>query len=122
GLPFPDISANIRHGNALLEPMSVPDTIPPDIRRSLAPFSWDSAFSVFDRLGGFDCILANPPYGLSRDDQISPEELALLRSRYAPYISGKVNKYLLFMTRAYELLNDTGRMSFLVPNAWLGIG
>lgn len=69
----------------------------------------------------FDCIVGNPPYGLSRNQQISALENKVLRQKYAQYLCGRVNKYLVFMAKGYELLNENGILSYIVPNAWLGI-
>lgn len=71
--------------------------------------------------GTFDLIVGNPPYGLARDAQITVRENAALKKRYARARDGKVNKYLLFMARGFELLSPGGVLSFIVPNAWLGI-
>lgn len=69
----------------------------------------------------FDLIVGNPPYGLSRDQQLSARENELLKRKFAHYRSGKANKYMLFLARCYELLSARGSLSFVVPNAWLGI-
>lgn len=69
----------------------------------------------------FDCILGNPPYGISRDQQISTAQLMRIKTRYSKYLSGKPNKFLIFMARSAELLGGKGELSFIVPNSWLGI-
>ena len=84
-------------------------------------FDWTTAFPGVLESGGFDIILGNPPYGLSRDIQIEHRENQLLKDRYAQFRSGKVNKYLLFLARGYQLLAAKGVLWFVVPNAWLGI-
>ncbi|RIL08758.1 MAG: hypothetical protein DCC75_08110, partial [Proteobacteria bacterium] len=87
----------------------------------LSLFSWRENFpQIFER-GGFDLIVGNPPYGLSRDEQISTAENELLKQIYSSIRSGKVNKYMVFMARGLELLNSRGALCFVVPNSWLGI-
>lgn len=71
--------------------------------------------------GPFDLIIANPPYGLSRDEQISAEENQQLKQLYLYARNGKVNKYLLFIAKSFELLKQHGILSFVIPNSWLGI-
>jgi hypothetical protein len=71
--------------------------------------------------GGFNHIIGNPPYGISRDSRIDKTELVALQSRYKPWISGKVNTYMLFMARGMELLCEGGTLHYVVPNSWLGI-
>ncbi|RMG45510.1 MAG: hypothetical protein D6719_00175, partial [Candidatus Dadabacteria bacterium] len=85
-------------------------------------FSFEKSFSsVLEKREGFDCIIGNPPYGLSRNNQLSELENSKLKQIYSDYRNGKVNKYILFMARGYELLNSTGVLSYIVPNSWLGI-
>lgn len=90
---LPDLSGNFCVGNTLLE---------------------DTAACV-------DCIVGNPPYGLSRDAQIAAEENRLLKIKFADWLSGKPNKYMLFLARAFTLLSEGGSAAFIVPNSWLGI-
>lgn len=66
-------------------------------------------------------IIANPPYGLSRDGQIRPELLNIYKQEYKNVLSGKPNKYLLFLAAALRRLQDDGTLAFLIPNSWLGI-
>lgn len=76
--------------------------------------------SLFDS-PSFSHIVANPPYGLSREEQIESAELRLYAKQYKEYLFGKPNKYLLFLVRAIQLLKRNGRLSFLIPNSWMGI-
>lgn len=69
----------------------------------------------------FDLIVGNPPYGISRDEKITSEENKQLKNKYSDYISGKPEKYLLFMAKGMELLKEGGVLSFVVPNSWLGV-
>lgn len=117
GAPF---GASIRCGNSLIAPgdlQRIPDTTIHDCE-ALAPFDW---VSEFPDTVTFDCIIGNPPYGLSRNEQLSATENQLLKEIYRDHRSGRVNKYLLFMNRMFELLATPGALSFVVPNAWLGI-
>ncbi len=70
---------------------------------------------------GFDWILANPPYGLSRNGRISSEENEYLKKKFAHLRNGKLNKYFLFLGQSLHFLNAQGTACFLVPNSWLGI-
>jgi len=108
---------NIRCGDALLAPLHTTAPLPGIDEE---PFVWhrDLMLSV---QGGFDIIIGNPPYGLSRDERLSAAENRQLKAEFQEFRSGKVNKYLLFMARALQLLHPTGCLAFIVPNAWLGI-
>lgn len=69
----------------------------------------------------FDFIIGNPPYGISRDQKLSKDENKKLRLLYKDALSGRVNKYLLFIWKSLNLLKNGGTLSFVIPNAWLGI-
>lgn len=120
---IPDLRANIHCGNSLLDTDELERLEAAQINASsgLISFSWGKAFPSIMSQGGFDCIIGNPPYGLSRGDQIGPEENEKLKLLYKDYRSGKINKYLVFMAKSYRLLGKHGILSFIVPNAWLGI-
>lgn len=110
------LAHQIRHGDSLLDPEAISTTERSWIdNRLLIP--WEK----FAPQGGFDAVIGNPPYGLSRGEKIAAPEKALLRRLYRNWISGKINKYLLFMARGYELLCSGGQLGFVVPNSWLAI-
>jgi hypothetical protein len=69
----------------------------------------------------FTLVIGNPPYGISRDEKLSPLENKKLKSVFSAYKLGKVNKYLAFMAKGFEVLMNEGTLSYVVPNAWLGI-
>ena len=119
-LPLPDLSRNIMHGNALISPEDLRGSGLED-REEYRSLSMRAAFPAIFREGGFDCIIGNPPYGLSRGERISAVENTALKTLYADILNGKPNKYMLFMARAHALLKSGGVCSFIVPNSWLGI-
>jgi len=73
------------------------------------------------RVEGFDLVVGNPPYGLARGEKLTYDENEELKRRYHSMRVGKLDKYLAFMAKGYSLLNDRGFLSYVVPNAWLGI-
>lgn len=111
-------AVKLRCGNSLIETASLPRTNPCP---SFSSFDWQKEFSEVIEHGGFDLIIGNPPYGLSRDSQIEPQENRLLQKLYAPFRDGKINKFLAFIAMSYGRLAPKGVLSFVVPNSWLGI-
>lgn len=120
---FINLEDNIVNGNSLVDLSDFDPQDPRDmaLAEELEAFSWYRSFSTVMERGGFDCIIGNPPYGLARDDQLSEKENKKLKQIYKSYRYGKINKYLSFIARGYELLNPRGKLAFVVPNAWLGI-
>lgn len=120
--PVPETSVpvtpSIKVGNSLLSSEQVYSV---SEGQSLQSFDWQLAFPEQLGRGGFDLIIANPPYGLSRDGRVPSAENAALKRAYREFRTGKVNRYLLFMARSWQLLAPRGAVSLLVPNAWLGI-
>ena len=79
-------------------------------------FLWHTWFKdIFDN-GGFDIVVANPPYVLvSSDDLIAP----IYRAKYKTANEGKVNLYKLFYEFGLSILKDGGTLSYITPNTYL---
>lgn len=101
------------------------------IERGLDPIPFDKIYcgdallndpaTIFGCATRFDVVLGNPPYGLARGEQLSPEDNAALKRIFHASRAGRVNKYLAFMARGFELLRPGGVLTLVVPNSWLGI-
>jgi hypothetical protein len=65
--------------------------------------------------GGFDCIIGNPPYGASFGD----EEATYFKRQYQVF-GGVKDVYTCFIERGITFTQKGGRLSFIVPSAWLG--
>lgn len=120
GMPAGELRRNFRCGDSLLgsQPatrQSELEELPPTANR----FEWRTAFPDVwgTKGGGFDLIVANPPFvnirrmrqaydGPTRD---------WLRRRYLS-ARGNYDLYVLFIERALELLAPGGRCAMIVPN------
>lgn len=71
---------------------------------------------VFARKGGFDVVVANPPYvrGELLGDQ-KPE----LKLSYPDVYAGTADLYVYFFARAYNLLRADGQLAFITSNKYL---
>lgn len=65
--------------------------------------------------GGYDAIIANPPYGAWRDQ----EERKKLKRSYNGFYAKE--SYSLFLYKCIEALNDKGRLTFIIPDTYLNL-
>jgi type I restriction-modification system DNA methylase subunit len=87
-------------------------------------FLWWLHFSeIKKKLGGFDVVLANPPF--VRMELIMEEKPALKR-RFKHLFSGRADLYVYFYGLAIDILHDNGCLAFISSNTYLnakfGIG
>jgi len=68
--------------------------------------------------GGFDIIVANPPY--VRMELIKPQK-PILRRRFAHVHNERSDLYVYFYARAHELLRSRGIAAFISANKWLRV-
>lgn len=69
--------------------------------------------------GGFDIIVANPPY--VRMELIKPQK-PILRKRFPLVHAERADLYIYFYARAHELLRPGGVAAFISSNKWLRAG
>ena len=85
-------------------------------KRSVKPFFiWKLEFGeVFKENGGFDIIIANPPYIKEYTNKKAFDNL-----RNSPYYQGKMDLWYLFACISLDLLKKGGVMSFIATNNWV---
>jgi type I restriction-modification system DNA methylase subunit len=67
--------------------------------------------------GGFEVVIGNPPYiRIQTLQQFSPEEANYLKSHYRTAISGNFDIYVCFVEKGLSVLNDSGRLGFILPS------
>ncbi|MCL0049258.1 Eco57I restriction-modification methylase domain-containing protein [Dehalococcoidia bacterium] len=117
----------------------------PDIERGKGPFLWDIEFAeVFQRKGGFDIVIGNPPYVRQEDiaplnkdpqnytasqwlDERRKYKEALQRSVQTHWgadtkIGGRADYYVYFYLHGLALLRERGTFCFITSNSWLDVG
>jgi len=76
-----------------------------------ARFDWNEEFSFLKMNNGFNAVIGNPPYvkisSLKRYDHLSNEYTSFAKSG---------DLYVLFIEKAFNLINGSGRIGFIVPN------
>ncbi|MEX1027343.1 MAG: N-6 DNA methylase, partial [Candidatus Paceibacterota bacterium] len=81
-------------------------------------FDWQAAFPEVFKQGGFDVVVANPPY--IRQEWIS-EFKPYLQANYKTY-HGMADLYVYFYELGLRVLRPGGLMSFIVTNKWMKSG
>jgi type I restriction-modification system DNA methylase subunit len=77
-------------------------------------FDFDIYFSeVFHEKGGFDVVIANPPYGA----ELTEEERGFLDNKFSKNKSQVKNSAIYFIYRASELLRNVGVHTYIVPKS-----
>ena len=121
--PLPDLGANIRCGNSLIEPdfysAANLDLFDSEEQYQINAFSWNDNYPFLKDSGGFDAVLGNPPYIFARELMLEHEK-EYYHQRFK-YSWDKQNTFMLFMEKVLSLTQPDGRASFIVPNSWLTI-
>jgi Eco57I restriction-modification methylase/TaqI-like C-terminal specificity domain len=115
---LPSLEGNIKWGNSLIAPQDLGELAPDaDELRRINPFSWKSEFPAIFRAGGFDVVVGNPPYiRIQTMQEWAPLEVELYKTLYRSATSGNYDIYVVFVEKGLSLLNDSGRLGFILPH------
>lgn len=123
---LPPLDDTIRSGNSLVthaEWTTACGAMPAALIDKVNPFTWSEEFPSEMSRGGFDVIVANPPYiRIQNMVTYSPEEVAFYQSADSPYSTARqdnFDKYSLFIERALTLLRPEGRLGFITPHKFM---
>lgn len=121
---LPSLNDNIKFGNALVDD-TVFEVLPSllddnELFYRIKPFNWSEEFPFLRQTGGFDAIVGNPPYVRIQNMALyAPEELVFYQSAASGYGGTgyeSFDKYYLFLQRAIKLLQQQGRLGYIVPH------
>jgi type I restriction-modification system DNA methylase subunit len=119
---LPELKYNIICGNSLIGP-DVYDqgSLFGDAERDrINAFDWNSDVSGFGQImnaGGFDCVIANPPYiRIQTLQEFSPTEADYLKRHYRTARAGNFDIYVCFVEKGFDCLRKTGRLGFILPS------
>ena len=119
---LPDLSDNIKCGNSLVgtdfDHNHQLNFLDEDERLRINAFDWETGFPELFRgkESGFDAIIGNPPYGshfTARENLYFPKHYSLFKAVKDIYV-------LFIECSLSQLLKIGGKLSFIVPSAWLG--
>jgi len=114
---LPNLGDNVKCGNSLIGPDYFAAQLLPDEEemRRVNPFDWEAEFPEVMGAGGFDVVIGNPPYGAWFQDA----ESKYFDNHYEVF-RGVKDVYICFIEKGTRLLRTDGRLSYIVPSAWLG--
>jgi hypothetical protein len=79
-------------------------------------FDFKTVFAeIFQQRGGFDVVIANPPYGA----KLSEEHKKYLKKRHENIVERIRNTFLYFLGEAYNQVKANGIICFILPNELL---
>lgn len=107
--PLQNLDSNIKCGNSLIKDSKIAGD---------RAFDWGLEFKEISNNGGFDVIVGNPPYIKIQRFINSEDEEKYYKNNYFSS-TGKYDAYVLFMEKAYELLNQGGIAGFILPHKFL---
>ena len=105
GRMLTSLDHNIRVGNSVVD----------DSQVHPKAFDWRTAFPEVFANGGFDVIVANPPY--IRQEWLAPYK-SYWQGRFKSY-AGTADIFTYFYELGVELLRDGGRLGFITSGSWV---
>jgi len=112
---LPSLSDNIVCGNSLIGTDIIDGRLFDwDNEKKLKPMNFEDAFPKVMGKGGFDAIVGNPPYGAELYD----DEYLSQKYFYASKLK-EINSFLFFIEKSWKLLNNEGKMGYIVPDTIL---
>ena len=127
---LPDLGRNIKCGNSLIGPDFYDGQqlvlLDDEAALRINVFDWQAEFpQVFapspsegdGREGGFDAVIGNPPYiRIQALKEWAPVEVEYYKRRYRAASKGNYDIYVVFVEKALELLNERGRLGYILPH------
>ena len=118
---LPDLANNIKCGNSLIGPdfytgqqMSL---LNEEEMYRINAFDWQAEFPEIMNNGGFDAVIGNPPYiRIQGMKEWSPVEVEHYKRAYKAAGKGNYDIYVVFVEKGLSLLNDRGRLGFILPH------
>ena len=88
-----------------------------DERRRVNAFDWKSAFPQVFAQGGFDVVIGNPPYiRIQTLQETTPINVEFYKKTYKAASKGNYDIYVIFVEKGVSLINEKGRLGFILPH------
>jgi type I restriction-modification system DNA methylase subunit len=115
---LPPLHKNIVHGNSLID-YDIMDGMLFDTRelKQLNPMNFQAAFPEVFQKGGFHATVGNPPYiRIQTLMETSPQSAQYLKENYVSAEKGNYDIYVVFVEKALSLLNEHGKLGYILPH------
>ena len=121
---LPDLSSNIKCGNSLVGPDFFNNHqlnfFDDEERYRINVFDWQAEFPAVTKEGGFDAVIGNPPYvRIQTLRHVDTRQVDYFGKHYISASRGNYDIYVVFVERGLRLLNDHGRLGFILPGKFL---
>jgi type I restriction-modification system DNA methylase subunit len=123
---LPSLTPLIKSGNSLVsheEWSTSCGRMSASMAEEIKPFTWSNEFQAEMARGGFDVVVANPPYiRIQNMTTYSPNEVSFYKKGNSPYVTAhqdNFDKYSLFVERSISILRDGGRLGIIIPHKFM---
>ncbi len=116
---LPNLADNIKCGNSLIGPDYFTGKLiaDPEEMKRVNPFDWKQGFPDAMKVGGFDCIIGNPPYiRIQAMKEWAPLEVEIYKELFRAGRTGNYDIYVVFIEQGLKLLNAKGQLGFICPH------
>jgi type I restriction-modification system DNA methylase subunit len=120
---LPELEGNIKCGNSLIGTdfyEGVQFKLFEDEEKfRINAFDWDGkdGFPEIMKNGGFDAVIGNPPYiRIQALKEWAPKEVEFYKSGYISASAGNYDIYVVFVEKGLGLLNENGRLGYILPH------
>ena len=114
---LPTLDANIKDGNSLVDTDFYNNQLDFGEEKKVKPFSWQKGFPQVFKNGGFDIVIGNPPYiRIQSLIENSPGQDDYFSRKYKAASKGNYDIYVIFIEHALNIINQTGRIGFILPH------
>jgi Eco57I restriction-modification methylase/TaqI-like C-terminal specificity domain len=122
---LPELKYNIICGNSLIGPeVYEQGALFGDADHDrINAFDWNSDVAGFGRImeeGGFDCVIGNPPYvRIQHMKEWAPVEVEFYKEHYKSAGSGNYDVYVVFVEKGLSVMQERGKLGFILPNKFM---
>lgn len=116
---LPSLDNNIKCGNSLIGNDFYESHLDLDDAAlyKINCFDWEEEFKSIFNGGGFDVVIGNPPYvRMQTLSDTNKETVNYYNNIYIDYVKGNYDLYIIFLYKAFSMLNSYGKLGYILPH------